>query len=74
MIRFSLEKIADGNTGGMIDNLVKHTMDDAAAEETSEVWCSVQDLDILFSACTERWGDNWDLNKLVVAIKESQID
>lgn len=39
-----------------------------------ESWGDVEDFDDLFKACHERWGGNWDLNKVCVAIKESEID
>lgn len=39
-----------------------------------EYWCNTQELDSLFQACANRWGTNWDLNKLIVSVKESEID
>lgn len=38
-------------------------------------WCSVDDLDRLFEACSKRWSRyGWDLNKLIAAINECDFD
>lgn len=37
-------------------------------------WGTVQDFDNLFDACVSRWGSNWNLEKVVAAIHESELD
>lgn len=39
-----------------------------------EEWCSVEDLDELFEACSRRWPVGWDLNKLLTCVEECQFD
>jgi len=68
-MKFVLEKIKDQNTGTEVDTLVK-IADDGSRDE----WCNVQDLDSLFDACVNRWGSNWDLNKVRTAIAECEFD
>lgn len=69
MPSFTLEKVADEGTGTMVDTVIKKH-DDGTREE----WCSVLDLDRLFDTCVSRWGKNWNLEKVLIAIRESEID
>lgn len=43
-------------------------------DETREEWGTIDEFDELFDTCVERWGNNWDFNKVLIAIKESEID
>jgi len=36
--------------------------------------CSVKDLEEFFDACRARWGSNWNLAKVMIVIRESEID
>ncbi len=68
IIDFKLEKgFADSYT------LVKVMKDDLNNEVRDEL-CTTLDLDQLFDVCVKRWGNNWNLEKVMVAIKESEID
>ena len=71
--RFALEKIEDEQTGQTVDTLIKYTKD-GDAPETSEAWGNVLEYNQLFDACVKRWGDNWDLNKVVAAVIECEFD
>jgi hypothetical protein len=71
-VYFKLEKVADENTGQELDSVVQYKENNGKSER--EVWCSVLDLDQLFSACVDRWGKNWNLEKVKLAIRESDID
>jgi hypothetical protein len=73
LVSFALEKEPKEGTGTLVDSVVKYTADEVGKTER-EVWCSVDDLDSLFAACVDRWGKNWNLEKVVTAIKESEID
>jgi hypothetical protein len=73
-IYFKMEKEADKNTGQMIDSVVRYEDTENGEEPKRNVWCSVIDLDQLFSACARRWGENWDLEKVKFAIRESEIE
>lgn len=66
-IKFSLEPKADAN-GVEVPTLIKKV--DGLPDED---WCSVQDLDRLFNACVQRWGSNWDLEKVMTAVRETEI-
>ena len=72
-IRFALEKVEDESTGQPIDTLIKYTKE-GDAPETSEPWGNVMEYNSLFDACVSRWGNNWDLNKVIAAINESTLD
>lgn len=72
-VYFKLEKVADENTGQEIDSVVQYKGEDGKPHDR-EVWCSVVDLDQLFNTCKDRWGDNWNLEKVKYAIRESEID
>lgn len=74
IIRFALEDVADSN-GIVVPTLVKYTkIKDSDQPETREEWGNVHDFDSLFNACVSRWGSNWNLEKVIVAIRESEID
>lgn len=74
-IYFKLEKVAD-STGTPVDTLVKYTQrhEYGPTDPFKEPWCTVQELDKLFEACSQRWGSNWDLNKVITAIGECEFD
>lgn len=63
MPKFTLEK-----KKGSFGELFK-TRDDG----TKEAWGTIEDFDRLFDECVKKWGNNWDLNKVLIAIKESEI-
>jgi len=67
--KFEIKKITDEDTGAVLDSVVK-----VVDGKEDEVWCSIADLNKLFESCVTRWGSNWDLNKVCVAIVESNID
>lgn len=69
MITFTLEKKADENTGVMVDTLVKKV-----TGKPDEDWCTVTDLDQLFDACVRRWGSNWNLEKVKMAIMDCGVE
>lgn len=69
MPKFALEDRLD-KVGVMVPTLVKYDDLDPAGEE----WGNVQDFDRLFDACVARWGRDWDLDKLIATISETQID
>lgn len=72
-IYFKLEKIKDENTGQEIDSVVQYKEDEKGNIE-KDVLCSVLDLDRLFNTCVDRWGKNWNLEKVLIAIRESEIE
>lgn len=65
---FKLEERAEEHTGVPVPTLVKYD------NGTEEPWCTVLDLDRLFCACANRWGSNWNLEKVVQAINECEFD
>ncbi len=69
MISFVLENRPHESTGVPMPTLVKKE-----EGKPDDEWCTVQDLDQLFEACVRRWGNNWNLEKIMVAITETQID
>lgn len=71
--RFALEKIEDEATGVPVDTLIKYVKE-GDAPEVAEPWGNVMEYNQLFDACSARWGTNWDLNKVIAAINESQLD
>lgn len=73
-IYFKLEKVADENTGQEIDSVVQYKEQKEGEAPIRDVWCSVVDLDRLFSTCVDRWGSNWNLEKVCIAIRESEIE
>lgn len=73
MIRFALEMVPN-SVGVSVPTLVKYKQATRGAPEEREEWCSVEDLDALFETCVARWGSNWNLEKVLVAIRESEID
>lgn len=64
MATFTLEK----KTGSLGELIKTHDSGER------EPWGTVEDFDQLFDACVKRWGKNWDLNKVCVSIRESNID
>lgn len=74
-VHFSLVKEADNRTGQKVDTLTRVETDDAGNVMATEAWCTVPELDTLFQTASDRWGDgNWDLNKILVAIREAEFD
>ena len=62
-------------TGKDVKCLYKLTLDKNSKEVLhKEAWGDMEDFDDLFEACFERWDTQWDLNKVITAIKESDID
>lgn len=68
MPSFAVKKMRDDN-GQVLDSVVK-THDDGK----EEVWCSIIDLDRLFDTCVARWGNNWDLEKVLTAIRGARFN
>ena len=73
-IQFALEKRADPGTGVLVDTLLKQTVGADGKIVSEEPWGSVLDYNRLFDTCVKRWGGNWDLNKVCLAIEESEIN
>ncbi len=71
-VRFALEKIEDENTGQLIESIVQ--IKEINGKTERDVWCSVLDLDRLFNTCVDRWGSNWNLEKVMTAIRDSEIN
>lgn len=69
MTQFIIKPVLNEDTGALLESVVKVT-----PGQDDEVWCSIQDLDTLFSTCVDKWGGNWDLNKICVAIKEANFN
>lgn len=69
MISFSLEKRPHARTGALLDTIIKRE-----EGKPDDEWCNTQELDELFEACVARWGSNWDLNKVKLAISEAEFD
>lgn len=67
MISFSIQQKMD-QTGTEVATLVKEV--DGACED----WCTIQELDRLFDSCHSRWGNNWNLEKLMLAVRECEFD
>lgn len=67
-MRFELKKVKN-KLGMDVDTLFQ--IDDQGKEEA---WCNVLDIDILFDTCVRRWGENWDLNKVCVAVEEASFN
>lgn len=68
-MRFEIQKVKHEETGAELDTVVKLD-DDGKRDE----WCTIQDLDTLFQTCVNKWGNNWDLNKVCTAIEECDFD
>lgn len=66
--RFEIKKIEDENTGSCNDCVVK-----IVDGKPDEVWCSIAELHTLFTSSVTKWGDNWDINKIVTAINEANF-
>ena len=71
-VNFKLEKRPDENTGVEVDTLIKCEIS-AEGTEMEETWGNVTEFNQLFDTCVARWGSNWDLNKVMTAIRESDI-
>lgn len=67
-VTFKLEKVED-NTGTPVDTLVKYV-----EGKEGEPWINIQELDKLFDTCVARWSSNWDLEKVLTAIREAEFD
>ena len=66
--KFEIKKIEEENTGASLDSVVK-----IVDGKPDEVWCSIAELHNLFTACVTKWGDNWNMEKITVAVTESDI-
>lgn len=74
-VKFKLEKVENDRTGALEDALIKETTDASGVVLDSEQWCTVNELDRLFEACSRRWATNgWDLEKLMVAVNECDFE
>lgn len=72
-VKFTLEKVENERTGALEDALVKHETLEGKTE--SEQWCTVNELDRLFEACSRRWEANgWDLEKLMTCVNECDFE
>ena len=72
-VKFVLNKVENERTGSLEDALVKEVT--VGDKTETEQWCTINELDRLFDACSRRWAENgWDLEKLIVAVNESTID
>jgi hypothetical protein len=69
MIKFVVEDRPHPRTGTPLPTVVKK--EDGAPDDE---WCTIQDLDELFEACVTRWGTNWDLNKVKMAVAEAEFN
>lgn len=65
---YVIEKIANDETGVMEDCVVEHD------RGNKDILCTILELNKLFDACTDRWGREWDLNKVITAIRECEFD
>ena len=73
-VKFELQKVENSRTGALEDALVKLTTDGLGNTE-AEQWCTVNELDRLFEACSRRWAENgWDLEKLLQCVSECEFD
>jgi len=73
-IKFELQKVENERTGALEDALIKITTDSTGKSE-SEQWCTVNELDRLFEACSRKWATNgWDLEKLMVCVNECDFE
>lgn len=72
MISFQIEDRPDSN-GIRIPTVVKRVTE-ADGHSSDEEWCTIQDLDRLFDCCVGRWGSNWNLEKVMTAIRECEFD
>lgn len=75
-VRFALEKV-DNSLGIPVDTVVKYTDRPVSIGDTQvperEEWCNVMELDRLFDACVAKWGSNWDLEKVITAVREADF-
>ena len=69
-LKFTLEKLPDENDRSVTLDTLVATFPDGK----KETWCTVKDLDLLFETCHERWGFNWNLEKVLATIEETDID
>lgn len=67
-VQFKLELEANPRTGTQQLAVVKY-----ADGADREVWCTIDDLDQLFDAAQRKWGQNWDLKKVLTAIDEANF-
>lgn len=65
---YTLEKKSDYGPGEPLCLVKKE------AGKPDDVMASVEDLENLFDTCVRRWKGNWNLEKLLTAIRESEID
>lgn len=73
MVSFALEEIIDERTGQRLQAVVKTETFEGTQTPVKETWCTILDLDRLFDACAQKWGANWNLDKVIEAIRGSEI-
>lgn len=76
-ISFAVEKVTHETTGQELDAIVKTTTTefvDRAPEVQKETWTTIIDLDRLFDCCVKKWGSNWNLEKVMAAVSDSEIE
>jgi hypothetical protein len=74
-VSFQVESIENEDLGQSELALVKTTLSPVVGEvPKKETWGTIAEFDRLFNACSERWQDGWDLDKVILAVKESEID
>ncbi len=69
MTTFALVKKINEETGSEQLALIKKV-----EGKPDEEWTTMDDLNRLFDSCVARWGSNWDLEKLIVCIRECEFD
>lgn len=67
--KYSVQDRPCEKTGTPVPTLVK-AVDGKPDEELG----TMLEFENLFDACHSRWGNNWDSEKLIVAVNESEID
>lgn len=77
-ISFAVEEITDEKTGQKLNAIVKTVTSaqvpgEPPVAEEKEVWCTILDLDRLFDKCVKKWGSNWNLEKVLAAIDDSEV-
>lgn len=78
-ISFAIENVTEENTGQELDAVVKTSKHieefegEVLPPDIKETWCTILELDSLFNKCVKKWGSNWNLEKVMVAIDDSEI-
>lgn len=70
---FVVKQVQNERTGALENAVVKETTVNGVTE--SEQWCTIDELDRLFEACSRRWSVNgWDLEKLMTCVNECDFE